>query len=199
MINVDVLKAHLGTDQVKTDPDRDTVLPLLEAAAVDFVQQETGRHFGASTTITEYVDGNGDRAIWIGEAPASLTSVHVHDQPGDDWEEILAGDADGFELRGRRVIRKGGACWERCREYRFVYDFGYAAGAEPPEIRDLVTQIVAVRWRQRGIEGHVSGSIGDYSFGTAMTRPWSPSEIYAAIPAAQEIIDRWRGAPVVAG
>lgn len=190
MISLDDLKAHLGTDQVKLDPDRDTVLPALEAAAVDFVERETGRHFSASATFTDYLDGSGTRDIWLREAPSNITSVHERCEIGDDWEEIVEGDADGFELRGRQLLRKGGCTWERGYEYRAIYDFGYTGGQEPKDIRQLVTDLVALRWRQRGIEGHASGTQGSYSF--------TVSDL-ESIPGASEVIDRWRGAPVVAG
>ena len=181
MIDLTDLKAHLGGD-ARTDPDRDTVLLALEIAAVDFVQRETSRYFAVSTEHTEYIDGEDDRELWLNERPSATTSVHVRAEIGDDWTEILAGDSDGFELRGARLLRKGGAVWERGCEYRIIYDFGYAPGLEPSEIRQLVTDLVAHRWRQRGIEGHASGRLGDYGF--------TASDL-EAIPGAREVLDRW--------
>lgn len=182
MIELADLKAHLGTDQVKHDPDRDTVLPKFEAAAVDFVQRETGRYFGASSSFTEYLEGEDDRELWLNEPADSITSVHERCDIGDTWEEILEGDSDGWELRDARLLRKGGCVWQRGYEYRVIYSFGYAAGSEPAEIRQLVTDLVALRWRQRGIEGHTSGKLGDYGF--------TVSDL-EAIPGAAEILERW--------
>lgn len=182
MIELPALKAHLGTDAVRADPDRDTVLSSLEAAAVDFVQRETGRYFGASTTFTEYIDGEDDREIWLNEPASSVTSVHERCDIGDVWEEIAEGDSDGWELRDARLLRKGGCVWERGSEYRVIYDFGYAAGSEPGEIRQLVTDLVAHRYRQRGIEGHASGKLGDYGFTSADLD---------AITGARQVLERW--------
>lgn len=182
MIELSELKAHLGADQVKTDPDRDTVLAGFEAAAVAFVEGETGRHFGAAAAFTEYLDGSGSVELRLNEKPTSLTSVHERLDAADAWTEILTASTNGWELQGLAVLRKGG-CWERGTSYRVIYSFGYAAGSEPAEIRMLVIDLVKMRWRQRGVEGHASGRIGDYGF--------TLSDI-EAIPGATEILDRWR-------
>lgn len=164
MITVAVLKAHLGTESVKHDPDRDVVLVDLEAAAVAFVQRETGRYFGEAQTFTEYFDGHGAVELFLKESPAALTSVHERCDPGDSWVEITDSSDDGWELRGLKLLRKGGSVWEVGSEYRVIYDFGFTEGQEPADIRMLVIDLVKFWYRQRGVEGHVSGRIGDYGF-----------------------------------
>lgn len=182
MIELAELKAHLGADQVKTDPDRDTVLTGFEAAAVAFVEGETDRYFGTDSVLTEYLEGSGSGELRLNEKPAALTSVHERTEVADAWTEILDTSTNGWELQGLAVLRKGG-CWERGTSYRVIYSFGYAAGQEPAEIRMLVIDLVKMRWRQRGVEGHASGRIGDYGF--------TLSDI-ESVPGASEILDRWR-------
>lgn len=167
MIQLSELKQHLGSAELATVPDADAVLVGLEEHAVDFLERETERHFGPSATHVEYLDGTGTRELFLNEAPAAITSVEYRCEIGDDWTELEAADSDGWELRGRRLLRKGGHAWERDEEYRVTYNFGYAEGGEPAEIRGLVIDLVAHRWRQRGIEGHSSGGLGDYRFSTA--------------------------------
>lgn len=183
MIELSALKAHLRSEEVKLDPDRDTILASLEAGAVAFVEGETERYFQASTTFTLYLIGNGQRELWLPEAPSAITSIEERSEVGEAWTEIDSADDDGWELRSHQVLRKGGNVWERGYEYRVVYDFGYTAGSEPAEIRQLVIDLVALRWRQRGIEGHASGAMGGYSF--------TISDLNA-IPGAAEVLERWR-------
>jgi len=183
MIALADLKAHLRSLEVKVDPDRDTVLASLEAGAVAFVEGETDRHFGTTITITEYLQGTADDTLWLKEAPSAVTSVEERSEVGGTWTEIDTADSDGWELRSHQVLRKGGNVWERGYEYRVVYDFGYTSGSEPAEIRQLVTDLVSFRWRQRGLEGHASGAMSGYSF--------TLSDI-EAIPGAEQVLERWR-------
>ena len=191
MIELDELKAHIGSAEVAGHPDVDTVLAALEERAVAFLEGATERHFGASKTFTLYFDGTGSGTLWLPEKPAAITSVHEREAVGDAWDEIVGADADGFELRGARLLRKGDEVWERGHEYRVMFDFGYTAGQEPDDIRGLVKDLVALAWRRRGVEGFASGNIGDFTFSTAATRPWTPSDL-DTIPLAREIIDNWR-------
>lgn len=183
MIQLAELKAHLGTAAVETDPDADTVLVSLEERAVSFVERETRRHFGPSEPHVEHLEGTGTPRLWLRENPSSITSIEYRSSIGGDWTEIEEIADDGWELRQDRVLRKSGAFWDRDFEFRVTYDFGYASGSEPAEIRGLVIDLVAMRWRQRGLEGQGSGKIGDYGYAV--------SDI-EAIPGARDIFRRWR-------
>lgn len=183
MILLSELKQHLGSGELATVPDADAVLVGLEEHAVDFLERETGRHFGPSQTHIEHLDGSGGRELFLNEAPGAITSVEYRCEIGDDWTALASSSSDGWELRDRRLLRKGGYVWARDEEYRVTYDFGYAEGEEPPEIRGLVIDLVAHRWRQRGIEGHSSGGLGDYRFSAADLD---------GVHLGNERLDRWR-------
>ena len=135
VIDIGELADWLGVDD-------DATLVLLEERTVAFVEQTTGRYFGPSKTFTETLKGTGDDTLWLNEEPSALTSVEWRDDVGDAWTAITEGDADGWELLAPRLRRKGGFTWRWNREYRVIYDFGYAAGAEPGAIRQLVLDLV---------------------------------------------------------
>ena len=122
----------------------------LEVRAVAFIEGETGRFFGATgTTHTEYLAGTGAVALYLKETADTLTSVEERQQPGDTWTAIASADADGWEQRGHRLLRKGGSVWVKGYEYRVIYDFGYTAGSEPQTIKQLVRDLVKLKYDER--------------------------------------------------
>lgn len=190
MIELSSLKEWLGGPS-----GVDQILTELEARAVDLVEHEAERHFGASETFTEILAGTGQRTLWLNEAPTAITSVEYRFYPGDSWTEIASGNDDGFELRApssgagvARLIRKGGYLWARDYEYRVIYDFGYEPGSEPPEIRQAVLDLVTMKYNERTTSGMQSETIGDYSYNVAQTEAGG-----AAIPDfVTRAVSRWR-------
>ena len=142
MIDLTELAGWLGVDE-------DPLLLLLEERAVDFVEGRTGRYFGVDQSFTEVLAGTGDDTLWLNEEPASLTSVEWRGGVGDSYTAIATGDADGWELLGRRVRRNDGYAWQRSREYRVIYTHGYGTAAEPGEIRQLVLDLTKLAWDAR--------------------------------------------------
>ena len=157
MIASDELRSWLG------NPDEPGVTDLLEALeemAVELFQDETGRFFGAEETRTEYIIGDGTRALHLNENPTAITSVGQRRLIGDSFQTITEGSSDGFELRapesdvGRaKLLRKAGLGWADGYEHRVVYEFGYATGLEPLRIRQAVMDLVALKYHGRGHEG----------------------------------------------
>lgn len=147
MISLAKLKAAL---RITASTD-DGYLVDLEVQAVSFVERETGRYFGAVASVTEYLIGGGTDTLFLSEAPAAPpTTVTERTYPGGDATTITAADADGYVLRGTmKLVRKGGGIWARGYEYEVTYDRGYAAEAEPGEIRMLVTDLVAYWYEER--------------------------------------------------
>jgi hypothetical protein len=193
VISLSDLKDRLGVEGSADD----AVLTDLEIRAVDFVSHETERFFGDdSTEHVELLRGTGRDALLLDEAPTAITAVEKRAYPGDPWVEIDEMASEGWELQAPRepsgsatLRRKGRALWEADEEYRVSYAFGYAAGEEPVEIRELVHDLVALSYRMRGKEGFQSEAIGngDYSY-TVLSADSAPED-------AQSIasrIRRWR-------
>ena len=156
MIAEATLKSWLGNPDGEGITDQ---LSELEEMAVELVQDETGRYFGASTTRTEYIVGDGTNRLHLNENPTAITSVGRRSTIGDSFEAIVEGNSDGFELRapesdsGRaKLLRKGGT-WASGDELEVIYEFGYMAGAEPKRIRQAVLDLVALKFHGRGREG----------------------------------------------
>ncbi len=168
MIEIEELREWLGHPD---EPGVTALLVALEAMAVQLVQDETGRFFGAEETKTEYIIGDGARDLYLNENATAITSVGQRLQIGDSYTTITEGDSDGFEIRaprsdsGRaRLLRKGSLGWNDGYEHRVIYEFGYTAGAEPTRIRQGVKDLVALKYHTRGREGLKGWSAGGSSW-----------------------------------
>lgn len=196
MIALAELKAWLSEP---SEPGVDDILTALEPQAVIVVERETGRYFGASITHTEIVVGDGTGTLRLAERPNTITSVEERRRAGDTWTEIVETADDGFESRipsaapaRTKLIRKNGRIWRSGWEYRVIYDFGYAAGAEPGDIRLAVKQVVALLYAERGREGLRTESVGDHSY-SVLTNASGRREL-ASVPGLTETLADWRGA-----
>lgn len=148
MITVPDLKAHLRVEEDSTDED--ALIADLEAAAVNAVENYCDRHFGGVESVTEYLEGTGTDQMWLRDAPSTApTTMTERSYPGAVGITITATDDDGFYVRGRRLVRKGGGKWLRGHEYETAYSRGYSFGSEPAEIRVAVMQLVTWWYEQR--------------------------------------------------
>lgn len=149
MISLADLKLALRVDT--SDTSQDAYIPKLEVAAVAFVQRYTGRYFGPPVVDAEMVlRGSGTGELFLSDYMSAVAGVGSRAYPGDDAVEIDADAADGWSLRtdlgsthGLRLARSGGGGWERCLEYVVTGTIGYAAGAEPADVRQAVGMLVA--------------------------------------------------------
>lgn len=148
MISVASLKAHLRV----THTADDVYIAELEEAAVGFVERWTGDFYGPEEEVTEIVPGTGLRALWLAQAPAGSPVVVTIDEtsyPGATATAIADVDDDGFEVRSRKLVRKGGGGWVRGYEYEVTYTRGYAEGAQPEPVRHAVKMLVAHWYHSR--------------------------------------------------
>lgn len=142
MISEADLKAYLGGSFTTAEA---TILTELESRAVALVERATGRFWGASASKTYTLEGDGSASIWIPDDVTAVTSVSVRDELGDDWTELTT---DEYERLGREFLRSGGAVWPEGRALvQIVATRGYASGAEPGAIRQLVLDLV--NWQYR--------------------------------------------------
>jgi hypothetical protein len=133
---------------------------------------------------------SGNNSVWVTIATATETvmtfaSGTLVDNASDvawnaEFDGIAIGEAQyagdtetaitDYTLRtlNREALlaRHGGVKWTRDYEYAVTYWRGYAAGDEPGDIRQLVLDLLAVKWgiRQSGGEGLRSETIGGYSW-----------------------------------
>lgn len=147
MIDVGDLRVH-----TRARSSEDAYLTALELSAVAYVEKQTGRFFGVAAATTEYIVGSGGVNLWLKEEPAASPTPVVKERvvPGGTATTITAADASGYLIRGMKLVRKAGLGWARGYEYEVAYTRGYASGAEPADIRHLVTIVVA-HWYERRI------------------------------------------------
>ena len=161
MIDLADLKAWLKV----SGSTNNTLLEELERRAVAFVESQTGVQFSFNNAYTTTVPGTGTAVLFLPRAPAgAITEVREIASIGETGTEIVEADDDGFVVRGSRLVRKRGSVWSSEYEYALTYPAGWAAGEEPGDIRQLVMDLVAAKWRQRGKEGTRSESISGYSY-----------------------------------
>ncbi len=189
MIAEATLKSWLGNPDGEGISDQ---LTELEGMAVELVQDETGRYFGAAETKTEYIFGDGTNRLHLNENPSAITSVGRRSTIGDTFEAIVEGDSDGFELRapesdsGRATLLRKGGRWSSGDELKVIYEFGYVALAEPKRIRQAVMDLVALKFHGRGREGLKGFSAG----GVAWTQ--FDAQDILQVPGLTRTLGLWR-------
>lgn len=169
MIEIEELRDWLGNPD---EPNVTAMLEALEVAAVQLVEDETGRFFDGlpATSHTEFIEGDGTRNLHLNENATAITSVDRRLNIGDTYEAITEGASDGFEIRppeheaGRATLLRKAGVWLDGYEHRVVYDFGYAVGTEPTRIRQAVKDLVALKYHGRGREGLKSWSAAGVSW-----------------------------------
>lgn len=153
MISLTILKQAARV----TGTGQDTYLLELERMAVEYLERRTHRSFQGKAAVTEYLEGNGRREIYLPEplyvgkeVSTAPTTIDERPYPGSTETTITDTDDDGFIFRdGQRVIRKGGGVWTNGYEYEVTYDRGYDAGDEPDLARQFVTMIVVHLYERR--------------------------------------------------
>lgn len=196
MIALADLKVELDIDA--DDLTFDAYLSALEPRAVAYVEMRTHRYFGPQVDVTEYVTGLGMSRLYLLSNiadPDYLTEVIERRYPGDAGASITDTASSGFVIRTSEreawLVRKGGYVWERDYEYEVTFERGYAPGAEPGEIRQLVIDLIAARFAARdgGGLGLQSETIGGYSYRLG---DFTDGELAALGPMASGVIETWR-------
>lgn len=176
MITLTDLKLALQIPSATTT--HDAYLEDLEAVAVAYVERVTGRYLGPEIAAQVFiVEGSGTASLFLPERASAVTAVASRAYEGGDETTIATGDDDGWTLRlphgathGTRLIRKGGAVWERGTEYKVTATIGYdetsaASGpnnvAAPAEDRGDVTSLVAHWFENRlpAVTGTVAAKV----------------------------------------
>lgn len=183
-------------EYLEADAGDTAVLEQLERAAAAFVSRQTGRYFGEPAEHSITLVGSGSRRLWLPDAPIDpevpadpLVTIEERAYPGEDPTTLVI-DTD-FALRGSELIRLGGYSWTRGYEYEATYRRGYEPGTEPEDIRQLVLDLVSVRFAMHGREAMRSEGMGGYSY----TR-FGDSDL-DAVMGGDATINAWR-VPVVA-
>lgn len=174
----------------------DTVLlaDMIERA-VAFIQTQTRRYFGPITEFTDYRYGAGGRSLWLTDRviPDEYGEVMLLEErpyPGGTATPFLIADyavRTGPEASDvSRLVRLGGYVWTDTYEYAVTYERGYNVDNGPPDITQLVIDLVALKLKLRGFEGMRSETIGGYSY----TR-FGEGDL-DAIDGARSLIKAWR-------
>lgn len=170
---------------VKTN-DANADLIRWEAAARAFVARYTGRYFGPPKVFTEILTGWGpdERDLWLSEAPL------LEPAPVVVIEDVPAG-AGTVLIRGCRLTRREG--WPTTPDGIVVtYTAGYLPGEEPEEIRDAVMDLVAIRYRRRGMEGLGGEQLGaEYSVSVPASHVFTGSDL-RLVPGLETKLNFWR-------
>lgn len=157
------LPAAVGEDE--------TMLSEMITRAQAFIEVQTRRYFGLVSNVTEYLSGNGSRHLRLAEPvvpdeyDVAIDLVEERDYPGGTATEIT--DTEYATRDGGNtsyLVRLGGYVWTTGKEYAVTYDRGYPTDEGPPDIEQLVIDLIALRLKFRGLEGMRSETIGGYSY-----------------------------------
>jgi hypothetical protein len=137
----------------------EAVPSVLIPPAIRFLEQETGRYFGPPKAFEEVCRGSGTTRLWLKERPIDEYVTVERRAVGGDWELVQ----EGWEVRGRALVRTDHHQWGRRFDFRVTYEAGY--GSLPPDVEQAVADLVHARIgdaeRDPGLK---SESLGDYSW-----------------------------------
>jgi len=167
VIPLAVLKARLKVTGTADDTTaNDAILQRLIDGATAALGRELARYLGPPTQQRETRHGGpylGLPVIFLFQEPVadSTATVETRTAPGQAWEAV---DAADYVLEGRAL--RHASAWPAGRaNVRITYTAGYAVGSGPPELMDLVYDLVALRWGARGENAAMqSETFGDYSY-----------------------------------
>lgn len=184
MISLIDLKVYLGV----TGTADDALLTAMEVRAVAWVERQTDRYFGPAIEVTETLSGSGLPWLYLREPPAATPAIVIDLDAGSGFVVVDPGD---YGLEDTTVYHD--TLWPTgYRNIQATYTHGYAPGAEPGDIRQLVMDLVAYIYRRakRQDQGLTSERIGDYSY--ALADVGSDDWLVASIPTAGATLDAWR-------
>jgi uncharacterized phiE125 gp8 family phage protein len=156
MISDADLLAHTRAESTET-----AYLRKLEKAAIEAIQQRTGRYYGATATLTEYLTWRG-WPMRVANEPATLATFQSWD--GTAWQTV---DASTYYLQGPFIFwnSQTAPTWSPLTmpaRYRVTYAAGYTAAgdvwAAPVDIQQAVLLLVGHWFENR--EAVVVGESG---------------------------------------
>lgn len=198
------LRAWVGLDPA--DDTKDDLLTALEAGVVAFIEQHTGHYFGPVAAHSEIVRGDGGTKLRLDDPPVidpeadpaqAAPVVVVAERPYPGADPTAFTQDDDFEVRtlstGAAGVawlhRLAGWVWLHGYEYTVEYSRGYAAGEEPAEIRQLVVDLVRLRYAELSrAPGASSETMGNYSYSRGA---FAQAGILDQIPGAKDVLALW--------
>lgn len=145
---------------------------MIERARV-FIEKTTRRYFGPIESYTEYVYGTGSRVLRLKEQvvisdpdyPEDSVTIEERDYPGN-----TAAAVTGFLIRFQEedkvstLVRTGGGIWTKGYEYAVTYERGYGVDNGPPDIAQLIIDLIEPRLETVGEALLQSETIGGVSY-----------------------------------
>lgn len=148
MIRLSELKDHLKIDADQTAED--PLLVDMEAAAVAYMENETGRYFGPVATFVEILSPRGYLPLWLEAIPITTDDypdflLERRSAISGEWGEV---DDSEYEVEGQRLFPA--TSWTPAqRTLRASYTAGYAENAEPADVRGAVRQLTTRMYQMR--------------------------------------------------
>jgi hypothetical protein len=135
MLPLTEVKTHLRV----THDHEDALIERMVAAARAYLENRNGSYYGEPTTVVEWLEGFGDRSLWLKNEPTGAVTVTSEGEPVD---------AADYEVRGRRLVRTGAAWWAGV-PYAVEYEAGYEEGQGPPDVIADVMNLTGALYRVR--------------------------------------------------
>ena len=186
--NIDLTDAGTGTHTIASAAADDDLLEDIIAAAVDYIETETGRSFVATSDTRYYGDEALDGLfVWLDEDLYSLTSVANGDSSGTaiDTDDITLWPRNlGPPYYRLRLDANSSSTWELDTDYWIAITATWGFSSTPPDQIKLATRILAkFLYDQRRTD----------RWETIVTPGGGTISIPQGIPrTAQLIIDRYR-------
>jgi hypothetical protein len=178
-----------------TGSSQDAAVQRLIDRATDTLGRELLMYLGPDAPQTEVKDTEYPALYVLLDAEPTATPALVMSTRADIFSAWEITDPAEYALEGRRVYHRTG--WPiGLGVVKAEYEAGYAPGAGPQRLQDLVLQAVTERWNSNLAGAQVgsgikSETIGDYSYTN-----FTAAELAAAAAALgsswQDYVSKWR-------
>jgi hypothetical protein len=177
MIPDERILEYLRTKSGKPEDDTPEAEVALATAdrVLTWIEVTTDRHFREPKEFVLRLNGEGIGGLWLPELPIDdgesipelLLEIELLENgtwsivPEDDYELVTTGVTGPYLVEHKDEWPMGR------RNIRVTFTAGYEFGELPGDIEQLVLEMVAHRYRERGNEGLRSETIGGYSYSRA--------------------------------
>lgn len=159
------ISEYLGLDKYKESYNSALIWRLVNSAS-RFIAKATQNKFLATTAYADTFSGNGKTTIYLDYAPLTSTISTIYYWNGSAWADTGLTAFSQENSNGRLYFTDGSVFTKGLDNYKVSYNYGYAVGSIPEDIKECCALIVGHKLKkfEMGLHRTNSRNVGEQSF-----------------------------------